>query len=323
MKPYYEHAGITIYHGDCREVLPLIGAGTADCCVTSPPYWGLRDYGNERQLGLEDTPADYTCALLDVFEGVRQVLREDGTLWLNLGDTYYGGNKGNSGPLRPGDKQATNVGSWSTRRRDSGTLSPSRRGLCPDLKVKDLCGIPWRVAFALQSAGWWLRSDIIWAKRNGMTESVEDRPTKSHEYIFLLASAERYYCNMEAIKEPADPLNSRDSSTTPRIVPPGQSPHTGFQKGRRFDTRNKRSVWHISVQPHTEAHFATFPPALIKPCVMAGCRTGGIVLDPFFGSGTTGLVAQRLHCRAIGIEIEEKYCEIAAKRLSQEVFDFK
>lgn len=193
---------MTCIIGNCLDVLPTIEAGSVQCVVTSPPYWGLRDYGVAGQLGLEATPTEFVARMVDVFREVRRVLRDDGTLWLNLGDSYYGGNKGNSGPLRPGDKQSTNIGSWSTRRRDSGTLSPTRTGGCSDLKVKDLCGIPWRVAFALQADGWYLRSEITWCKRSPMPESVTDRPTSATEKIFLLTKSESYFYDADSVRNP-------------------------------------------------------------------------------------------------------------------------
>lgn len=347
MTPYYEHAGITIYHGDCREVLASLEPESVQCCVTSPPYWGLRDYGTDGQLGLEPTPAEYVAQMVAVFREVRRVLREDGTLWLNLGDSYNAYN-GNAGP-----SSGFSAGSAADTERPKLASGHGLRSKA--LKPKDLVGIPWRVAFALQEDGWYLRSDIIWAKPNPMPESVTDRPTKAHEYLFLLTKSARYYYDSEAIAEPVAPATipragrAQESDKRENGVP-GQSPHSLHMKrsgnkerkpasarGVPVDTngesngavagsvpwegvtRNKRSVWTVATKPFAEGHFATFPPRLIEPCILAGCPTGGTVLDPFNGAGTTGLVAKTLGREAIGIDLSADYCEIAAKRLAQEV----
>jgi DNA modification methylase len=284
--------------------------------VTSPPYWGLRDYGVQGQIGLEATPEAYVVRMVEVFREVRRVLRDDGTLWLNLGDSYATTTKG-SGGYSP--KQNSNTGS-----RYSG-----RSWIIPlGLKPKDLVGIPWRVAFALQEAGWWLRSDIIWAKPNPMPESVTDRPTKAHEYIFLLAKSERYYYDADAISEPTtdEEYRTRGKVRPPTSVYAAQCPdgpqRTGLnlvnQVGGRL-TRNKRDVWTVNSDPFPEAHFATFPRDLILPCVLAGCPVGGTVLDPFSGAGTTALVAKEQGRRAIGIELNTGYVAMIARRLSQDV----
>lgn len=358
MQPYYSEGGITIWNADCRS-LPLPDQGV-NCCVTSPPYWGLRDYGTARweggesscdhvnkhglqgasgersdqtftgaqnfywdtcrkcgavridsQIGLEATPEEYVARMVEVFREVRRVLRRDGTLWLNLGDSY--------------------AGSWGARGRGPdtnaarpdlelkhGTECPARK--VDGLKPKDLVGIPWRVAFALQADGWYLRSDIIWSKPNPMPESVTDRPTKAHEYLFLLAKSARYYYDAEAIKEPG---TEPDRQRADRIG--GANGHSvrhspGAIIGATA-TRNKRSVWTIPTQPYPEAHFATFPEELIKPCILAGCPVGGTVLDPFGGSGTTMQVARFLGRQGVMMELNEEYCDLAAKRLCQGVLD--
>ena len=322
---------IKVLQGDCREVLKTMPEKTYHTCVTSPPYWGLRDYGTatwiggdpncphfreshqsdktitghkksvkhggigdsiykdvckqcgakriDSQLGLEETPQEYVANLVEVFREVRRVLRDDGTVWLNLGDSYSSG----------GRKTTTN----QTVRGDTDygvTRPPVYKGIKP----KDLVGIPWRVAFALQEDGWYLRQDIIWNKPNPMPESVQDRCTKSHEYIFLLSKKDKYYYDNESIKEEAHT-------------------HSGLENS--YDTKNKRSVWTVSTKPYKEAHFATYPPDLIEPCILAGCPEDGNVLDPFGGAGTTGLVSDRLRRNATLIELNKSYADIMEKRL--------
>lgn len=332
--PYYDEGGITIYHGDCLTVLrERFADESVQCCVTSPPYWGLRDYGVEGQLGLEKTPDEYVAKMVAVFREVRRVLKDDGTLWINLGDSYASVGKwgGSSGGKNDAAKKS---GAYIRERKDWG-----------DLKSKDMVGIPWMVAFALRADGWYLRSDIIWHKPNPMPESVTDRPTKAHEYLFLLTKSERYYYDHEAIKEPAiyakearyDPgtngLGGGDRKTgkTTRMFA-GTDKQRGH--GRRHDgfndrwdqmtkveqcsgLRNKRSVWTVATQPYSEAHFATFPPKLIEPCILAGCPSGGLVLDPFAGSGTTIEVSQQLGRQGVGIDLNPDYFELANKRTAQ------
>lgn len=391
--------------GDCRTILPTLEKGSVQCCVTSPPYFGLRSYGvggANGEIGLEETPDAYVAALVEVFRGVRDVLADDGTVWLNLGDSYSGG-----GPHH-GD---ANTGKSGTNR---GSITGVDRTAIPGLKPKDLVGIPWRVAFALQADGWYLRSDIIWHKPNVMPESVTDRPTKSHEYLFLLSKKATYYYDADAIKEPAVGTNDHDLTGTGYDAP-GQTPAKGnratrLAAARRIEasggvlsggvenlslgisangTRNRRSVWTINTVPNQEEHFAAFPPALVEPCIMAGASEGGvcttcgrqlvrvterptapavdpstldrfgtgdagvhrkiggqyqkwldanpkqttgwvkecgcagdgvrpsIVLDPFFGTGTVGRVAERLGRRWIGIELSEPYSKIAKRRTAQ------
>jgi DNA modification methylase len=275
---------IEILVGDCRERLREMEAGTAQCCVTSPPYFGLRDYGHGEQMGLEPTPDEFVAGMVDVFREVRRVLRDDGTLWLNIGDSYAGSGKGPAGNLR---KENDEANMWRT----------SASGLIPQgCKQKDLIGIPWMLAFALRADGWYLRQDIIWSKPNPMPESVQDRCTKAHEYLFLLSKGPRYYYGAAAIAEQA----------------------TGQKPGNTQETRNKRSVWEVATQPFSEAHFATYPPALIEPCILAGSPEGATVLDPFGGAGTTGLVADRLRRNAILIEINPEYAALAERRLRNE-----
>jgi len=302
---------IDIRKGDCRELLREMPAGSVRCCVTSPPYWGLRDYGHAGQIGLERTPEEYVARLVEVFREVRRVLADDGTLWLNLGDSYASGGRGGGMEGEAGAKQRSNFGAL---------LGPKK---APDgLKSKDLVGIPWRVAFALQADGWWLRSDIIWAKPNPMPESVTDRPTKAHEYLFLMSKRASYYYDTEAIAEKANPENYRANPTL-RQVAPGQTQQGGLNARRGevgCDTRNRRTVWSVTSEPFAEAHFAVMPQALVEPCVLAGSKPGDLVLDPFAGSGTVGVVALRHGRRFLGLELNPAYCEMARRRIAGPLF---
>ena len=313
---------VRILQGDCRAVLKTLPDQSVHCCVTSPPYFGLRDYGIDGQMGLETTPEDYVQQLVGVFEDVRRVLRDDGTLWLNLGDCYAGSGKGRNadGTHSAGGKQETNAGT---------ILGKLTKSIAPCCKPKDLIGIPWRVAFALQEAGWYLRSDIIWHKPNPMPESVTDRPTKAHEYIFLFSKSPTYFYDAEAIREEQttsskkrakygwqgrtdDGSNgARGGSTFKRTASSGEKIGTIPIDGKR----NRRSVWTVGTRPFRGAHFATFPPTLIEPCVLAGCPVDGTVLDPFGGAGTTGLVAERLRRNAVLIELNPRYAAMAAERI--------
>lgn len=365
----------TILEGNCLVTLKTVEPKTIQTCVTSPPFFGLRDYGTasweggdadcehstgnqvqdnkapgaitsgvrpgskndackkcgairiDEQIGLESTPELYVQNLVNVFREVRRVLRDDGTLWLNLGDSYWGG-KGQS-------SQA-----WSTENQDRETLQKSQHqisgkgetrptdGKHPVIKPKDLIGIPWMVAFALRADGWYLRSDIIWHKPNPMPESVTDRPTKSHEYIFLLSKSANYYYDADAIAEPTKPesfarANRAVSADHKNLNIPGQTRHSMHEARANGDTysmpenRNKRSVWTVTTKPYSGAHFATFPPDLIEPCILAGSKAGDIVLDPFNGSGTTGSVALKHHRDYIGCELNPEYIELTHKRFSK------
>lgn len=263
-----------IFEGDALNVLSRLKSNSVQCVVTSPPYWGLRDYGYEGQIGLEETLQQFINRLVAVFSEVKRVLRDDGSLWLNIGDGYTSGNRG----YRATDKK-------------NPARAMSVRPDTPEgLKPKDLLGIPWRLAFAMQDDGWYLRSDIVWNKPNAMPESVKDRPTRSHEYMFLLTKMERYYYDHEAMKE----------------------------KSVEGKLRNRRSVWNINTQALPWAHFATFPPTLIEPCILASTKPGDFVLDPFFGSGTVGVACEALDRRYVGIELNHDYVTMAARRLEAE-----
>ncbi len=264
---------VEIIVGDSRKVLKNFPSATFQACITSPPYWGLRDYGIDGQIGAENTLERYLNDLVAIFREVKRVLRNDGTLWLNIGDSYTSGNRG----WRDPDKK--------NPARGMSYRPPNPEGL----KDKELIGVPWRIALALQADGWYLRSDIVWHKPNCQPESVKDRPTRSHEYVFLLSKNEDYYYNWDAVKEPT--------------AVPGRS-------------RNRRSVWSINTEASKEAHFAMFPPSLVKLCMMAGSPKGSLVLDPFFGAGTVGVVALAVDRRCVGIELKPEFAEIAKKRIA-------
>jgi len=295
---------IKIEQGNCLEVLKEMPEQSVNTCVTSPPYWGLRDYGESDQLGLEDTPEEYVENMVKLFREVRRVLRDDGTVWLNLGDSYYN--------YRSDGKQVKQT--LASTRQDFPESSPHRSNKIVGLKQKDLIGIPWRVALALQADGWYLRQDIIWHKPNPMPESVKDRCTKAHEYIFLLSKNSKYYYDNDAIKEPAKDWGTRDRSKGKyHNKGTGLTPHTGLEKS--YPTKNKRSVWTVTTKPFKGAHFAVFPMDLIEPCVLAGCPENGTVLAPFGGAGTTGLVANKNKRNAVLIELNSDYIDIAEDRI--------
>jgi len=350
-----------IIQGDCLEKLKEIDDESIQCCVTSPPYWGLRDYGTasweggdagcdhqyqkggrnpetagkqltnagtifsqyehtcpkcganrvDDQLGLEETPELYVEKMVKVFREVRRVLKPDGTLWLNLGDSYNGSGKG-------GDSEKM----YAKRHTQFGEICDIRKHGVPtrikSLKPKDLCGIPWRVAFALQQDGWWLRQDIIWHKPNPMPESVQDRCTKSHEYIFLMTKSARYYYDHEAIKEPSlDPTDNRAAREKKYETGEKHISRLNPNTAKTYSMANKRSVWTVPTKPFKGAHFAVFPPELIKPCILAGSKEKDIVLDPFAGSGTALIVAKKYGRQYIGIELNPDYIEMAEKRLKK------
>jgi len=313
-----------IIQGDARHI-PLANE-SVQCVVTSPPYWDLRDYKiGPNQLGLEPTPELYVQHIVEIFREVGRVLRKDGTCWINLGDSYCG-SWGNSGQRPEIDGQSDGQRKKSTEYLPRGGWD-ERREVPPNqkiagLKPKDLVGIPWRVAFALQADGWWLRSDIIWAKPNPMPESVMDRPTRAHEYLFLLTKSEKYYWDQEAVREAhVEPWRGKGEheSKTPhsgRLDTNEQAAFTVAVRQYNPNGRNIRTVWTIATQPFPEAHFATFPEKLVEPCVLAGSREGDWVLDPFAGSGTVGVVCARLNRRFVGIELSEDYCKMAVKRIA-------
>ncbi len=303
--------------GDALNVLKQMPPASVNCVVTSPPYYGLRDYDESGQIGMEDTHLDYVARLRDVFMEVYRVLRPDGTLWLNLGDTYAGGTAGRN------DGKSSNVKN-GTHRGDAAisSLSPHFRadterpaGFRTSGQSKNLLGIPWRVALALQDAGWILRADIIWSKPSCIPESVKDRPTRSHEYVFLFAKSRFYHFDMDAFREPAVGVDKRKPAGSK-----GTAPNSGRRGDRvqAFDDglRNRRTVWEVATASNKTAHSAVFPPDLIRPMIEAGCPTGGIVLDPFMGSGTTGAVAIELGVDYVGIELNADYAAIARNRLA-------
>ena len=302
----------TILFGDCRETLKEFD-GKARTCVTSPPYYGLRDYGGEEsQIGQEQTPEEYIQNLVEVFRSVRDVLTDDGTLWVNIGDSYYN--------YRPGKGQALPKQTVSKTKQDLPDKCAKRGNKLEGLKEKDLIGIPWMLAFALRADGWYLRQDIIWHKPNPMPESVKDRCTKSHEYIFLLSKNRKYYYNNEAIKEPVKQDWGTRDRTKGKYHNPGTGlvPHSGLSKS--YDRKNKRDVWTVTNKPYKGAHFAVYPPDLIEPCIKAGSEEGDIVLDPFMGSGTTALVSKSLNRHYIVCELHEDYGRLIQKRLSEKSF---
>jgi DNA modification methylase len=294
--------------GDAVSRLAELPDGSVRTCVTSPPYWGLRDYGNDGQLGLEPTPQEFVENLCKVFDEVWRVLADDGTLWVNLGDSYAGSGKG---------------GQSSEKRSANWQPEYANKGLVPEgLKAKDLVGIPWRFAFAMQDRGWYLRQDIIWAKPNPMPESVTDRCTKSHEYVFLLTKNPTYYFYHEAIKEPAIHANDRRNGKGRHTYTGKRAENDGLVQQSFVtvnDTRNKRSVWTVTTKGYKEAHFAVYPPELITPCVLAGSAEGDTVLDPFSGSGTTGEVALTHGRNYVGVELNPEYAALSEKRITNAI----
>ena len=339
-----------IYQGDSLDVLKTFEDNSVDCCVTSPPYYALRDYGVDGQIGLEETPEKYIERLTEVFMEVHRVLKPNGTLWLNIGDSY----NGSGGNHKEGQKNDTGFqGALGVRCGGKGARANG-------LKPKDLIGIPYMLAFSLRNAGWYLRQDIIWHKPNPMPESVTDRCTKSHEYIFLLSKGQKYYFDYEAIQEEATGYDGRKDTMMKgskkydaQIMPnqsvqsmakngherwkfkskncqyDGQRPNSMHLKERQgwsnevYPVRNKRDVWSINVKPNKEAHFATYPPELVSNCIIAGCPEDGIVLDPFMGSGTTGIVANKLNRHYVGIELNPEYVEMAERRIGLEKSQLK
>jgi DNA modification methylase len=322
-----QHTNI-ILAGDALTILKTLPDSFVQTCVTSPPYYGLRDYGMPDQIGLEETPEAYIARLVEVFHEVRRVLRDDGTLWVNIGDSYAGswGNSGNRPEIdgkestqRSRETQVFSREGYVDHRSVPPTAKLSRYGYKP----KDLIGIPWLLAFALRADGWYLRSDIIWSKSNCMPESVQDRPTKSHEYLFLLTKSERYYYDADAIREEHQTGMKKLGSTWEERKANGTPSRYGFNSaiqsldwmGKHPQGRNKRSVWSVSTIAYSEAHFAVFPPKLIEPCILAGSRPDDIVLDCFMGAGTTALVALQHGRQYLGVELNPEYVKLAEKRI--------
>lgn len=352
-KPDYQ-----ILQGDCIEMMRTLPDGCVRTCVTSPPYFGLRDYGAEGQIGLENTPEAFCQSLVEVFREVRRVLADDGTLWVNLGDTYAANRGGTTPPAQTVAGGVNGKGGPKERRGQKDGYNPTRDCTRYGLKHKDLIGIPWRVAFALQADGWYLRQDIIWSKPNPMPESVKDRCTKAHEYIFLLSKSPKYFFDSDAIRNPPSPellkqviegykgSDTKDyavanaqsaSSTKARIIEGARKKlrghtreHEGFRDKWDGLTKaeqqmlgsNRRSVWNVATKPFKGAHFATFPPELIEPCVLSGSSEGDLVLDPFAGSGTTGVVALKHGRRFVGCELNPEYVEVAHHRIATDKFRF-
>ena len=294
-----------IEFGDCRDTMRRWASEgvKVQTCVTSPPYFGLRDYGHDGQIGLEQTPEEYIAAMVEVFRCVRDVLADDGTLWVNIGDSYAGQRGSQPGRVSGSGSQVMGQGVGG--------------GVPSGCKPKDLIGIPWMLAFALRGDGWYLRQDIIWHKPNPMPESVRDRCTKAHEYLFLLSKSDRYYFDAEAMQEPAIYAGSgRESKKRGEFCDKGQS--QGREPFRAItETRNRRSVWTVATQPYSGAHFATFPPALIEPCILSGSRPGDIVLDPFMGSGTTAAVALQHDRQYLGCELNHDYGPLQQARIAE------
>ena len=336
-----------IINGDCLTELKKLPNESVNCCVTSPPYYGLRDYGCEGQIGLEKTPEEYVEKMVAVFREVRRVLADDGTLWLNLGDSYANNKDGNTQGSSTSGLHYTNPNKDLEQFRNEQQF---KKRVPLGLKPKDLIGIPWRVAFALQADGWYLRQDIIWHKPNPMPESVKDRCTKSHEYIFLHTKSAKYFYDAEAIMEPAvygeQHANKKTSWGTNRKHPnkanvsnyafigdnhtchkrkndgtnyggngTGFKDHSGYSNLENPYIRNKRSVWTITTKPFREAHFATFPEEIPRTCILAGSKKGDTILDPFSGAGTTGVVAEKLDRKYIGIELNPQYTKLAEDRI--------
>ena len=305
-----------VYFGDCRESMRQMAKDgiKVQSCITSPPYYGLRDYGVDGQIGNEQTPKEFINNLVEVFACVWDILEDDGTLWVNLGDSYYN--------YRPGKGQRVVANSIASQKASEFEHSAKRGNKLDGYKEKDLMGMPWRLAFALQDFGWHLRQDIIWSKPNPMPESVKDRCTKSHEYIFLLSKKPHYFFDSDAIKEKAHTTDesNRDRDNSRLNNTPGRTRMAGL-KTNHYEMKNKRSVWTINTKPYSGAHFAVYPQELVEPMILAGSRVGDTVLDPFFGSGTTGQVAQNLGRKWIGCELNQEYESLQNERLSQQGFE--
>lgn len=319
----------TILIGDVRQRLAELPDQSVQCVVTSPPYWGLRDYGNDGQIGLEQTPEEYVDEMVKVFAEVKRVLKDDGVLWLNLGDSYHG-SWGNYGGKNRGKGTQREIisGSHAPQKSYEGLENwrPPSSNVIPGIKPKDLVGIPWRVAFALQADGWWLRQDIIWHKPNPMPESVTDRCTKSHEYVFMLTKNSRYYFNADPIRQEIKESSMKSGlNSNPETKKWGKNANNSRndndwsgERFRDFKGPNKRSVWTVTTKPFKGAHFAVMPEALCEPPILATSRPGDLVLDPFTGSGTVAVVALRHGRNFIGVELNPEYAKIAEDRISND-----
>jgi len=314
-KSYYGAIMNQIIFGDCRDTMRQLATNgvKVQMCVTSPPYYGLRDYGHDGQIGLEDTPEQYIEAMVEVFRCVKDILADNGVLWVNIGDSYASQGGGQVEQTVRGKDDYVNAG-----QRGADGVGTSRKPPA-GIKPKDLIGIPWMLAFALRADGWYLRQDIIWHKPNPMPESVTDRCTKAHEYIFLLSKSQKYFYDNEAIKEPAHTTDesNRDRDSDKLNNTPGRT-RMAKLKTNHYEMKNKRSVWTVNTKPYSGAHFAVFPEELIEPCILAGSRAGDIVLDPFMGSGTTAQVAQQLGRKYLGCELNHNYKALQDKRVAQQ-----
>lgn len=322
MKPYYEDEAVTLHHGDALEVLRGLPDASVDCCVTSPPYFGLRDYGVEGQYGLESSPAEYVETMRALFAEVRRVLTDDGTLWLNIGDSYGRGSRPAAQPPQ------------SMERGRKAGPARTQNGDSLNLPNKSLQGVPWRVAFALQDLGWVLRQEIIWSKRSCMPEKVTDRPSRTHETVFLFSKNPHYWYDADAIRYDSDPEQVAHNERYAKVYAaqadraattgqPGNNNSAGIHARPGRPGRNAPSVWHLSTTPFPDAHFATMPMTLAERAILAGCKPGGVVLDPFSGSGTTGLAATKHGRRYVGIDLSADYLDLSLRtRLGQAGLDF-
>lgn len=313
MKPYYSDDLVTLFHGDALQVAESLPSASVQTIVTSPPYFGLRDYGADGQMGAESSVHEYVAAMCGLFRELRRVLADDGTLWLNLGDSYASGEVGRHDYA---DGSMIAAGAQDGRKRFTPVTG---------VRPKNLLGVPWRVALALQADGWILRSDIIWAKPNPMPESVTDRPTKAHEYVFLFAKSPHYYYDAAAVAEPfADERMGASGAKASKYIDGSSKRNDGGVTGApKADARNKRTVWNVATVPFAAGHFAVYPPDLIRPCILAGSRVGDTILDPFSGSGTTGMVATEEGRKYIGFDLNVEYLDLSLQtRFRQPVLDF-
>jgi DNA modification methylase len=319
---------IHIIKGGSLDILKQLSSNSIDCCITSPPYWQLRDYKDPNQIGREKDPNEYIDKLVTVFHEVKRVLKKTGTLWLNIGDTYAGGNKATGRPWRESLKSGKAPESSKLQSGNVGSIMVTEKTPVPKgMKRKDLVGIPWMLAFALRADGWWLRQDIIWDKKCPMPESVKDRCTRSHEYIFLLSKAVTYWSNFKAIAEPTvtKPHKAGNKFHDDKIAGPNdRGGHSQWEKSMdkvwgSSGLKNKRSVWRVAPATYKGAHFATYSPKLIEPIILAGCPENGIILDPFSGSGTTAVAAYKLNRSCISIDIKQEYCQMAYDRVMSEI----